>query len=166
MLKAYQNQVPKVHATAKVFEGAVCVGNVHLESDVGVWHHATLRADMASITIGEGTNVQDHVVIHTDTDQPTVIGRFVTIGHKALVHACTIHDHALIGMGAILLNGCVIEEGAMVAAGALVPPGKVVPKGHLALGSPMKVVRPLTALELEKNKENAQTYIRLKNTHG
>ena len=142
------------------------MGNVHLSADVGVWHQATLRADMAEIIIGEGTNVQDHTVIHTDTNQPTVIGRFVTIGHKAIVHACTVHDHALIGMGALLLNGCIIEEGAMVAAGTLVPPGKVVPKGHLAMGSPMKIIRPLTETEIQKNKENAQTYIFLKNTHG
>ena len=166
MLKTYQTHYPALSPSARVFESAVVVGDVTLERDVGVWHNATLRADMAPITIGEGSNIQDNTVIHTDTDQPTHVGRYVTVGHRALLHACTVEDHALIGMGAIILNGAVVEEGALVAAGSLVPPGKRIPAYHLAMGSPVKVIRALSEQEIMHNKENAQTYIKLKNLHG
>lgn len=166
MLKTYQAHYPTLSPSARVFENAVVVGQVTLDRDVGVWHNATLRADMAPIVVGEGSNIQDNTVIHTDEGQPTTIGRYVTVGHRALLHACTVEDHALIGMGAIVLNGAVIEEGAMIAAGSLVPPGKRVPKYHLAMGSPIKVIRALSEDEIHHNHENAQTYIKLKNQHG
>lgn len=166
MIKLYQQHYPVISPSARVFEGAVLVGDVTLERDVSVWHNATLRADMAPIIIHEGANIQDNSVIHTDEGQPTEVGRYVTVGHRALLHACTIHDHALIGMGAILLNGAVIEEGAMIAAGSLVPPGKRIPSYHLAMGSPVKVIRPLSEEEITHNRENTQTYIHLKNQHG
>ena len=116
---------------------------------------------MAKITIGEGTNIQDNAVVHTDTMLPTAIGKYVTVGHSAIIHACTVKDHALIGMGSVILNKAVIGEYAMVAAGTLVPPGKVVPPKTLVMGSPMRIVRELSEEEIKANHKNALTYISL-----
>lgn len=160
-LHAYKDKTPTIHETAHIFEGARIVGDVHIASQVGVWFNSVIRGDMAPITIGANTNIQDGVVIHTDKDTPTVIGKNVTVGHSAIVHAATVKDNALIGMHSIILNGAIIEEGALVAAGSVVPPGKTVPKNSLALGNPMKVIRKLSENELETNKANTQHYVDL-----
>lgn len=151
----------RIARDATIFPSADVIGDVTIGSLSNVWYHAVIRGDMAPISIGEGTNVQDGAIIHTSVKHPTDIGNHVTIGHGAIIHACTIEDGALIGMGSIVLDGAVVERNAMVAAGALIPPGKVVPSGHLALGSPMKVVRALSDEEIAANLENANHYIRL-----
>ncbi len=129
---------------ALIAAGAVVVGDVRLGRDVNVWFGSVLRGDDEPITIGAQTNVQDGVVIHVDIGFPTVIGACVTIGHKAMVHGCTIGDYALIGMGAILLSGCKIGERAIVGAGAVVPEGFEVPPRTLVVGVPAKVRRELS----------------------
>ena len=156
----YLFKQPKIDESAKII-GGVVVGDCRLEKDVNVWFHATIRGDMSPIHIGEGSNVQDNACVHTDSDYPTTIGRFVTIGHSAIIHGCTIRDHALIGMGAIILNGAEIGEHALVGAGCLVPPGKKVPPRTLVVGQPMRIIRELTEEELDHNKENAAHYIAL-----
>lgn len=141
--------------------GADIIGEVIIEKDVNMWFNATIRGDMAKVTIKEGTNIQDNVVVHTNTDAPTNIGKMVTVGHSAIIHAATIGDYCLIGMGSIILDKAVVGDYALVAAGTLVPPGKVVPPRTLVMGNPMRIVRELTEEEIEANIENSRKYIKL-----
>lgn len=152
---------PSIDKTAYVAPGAVVTGDVVLGAGSSVWYTAVLRGDSASITVGKNTNVQDGCVLHTDADHAVVVGDDVTIGHRAIVHGCTVKDGALIGMGAIVLNGAVVGKNALVAAGALVPQGMEIPDGMLAVGMPAKVRRPLTEEELLHNRQNAEEYVQL-----
>ncbi len=155
----FHSQLPAIAPTAMVFPSAVIAGDVTLAEGVNVWHHVTIRGDMAPVSIGQNTNVQDNAVIHTNVGKPTWIGAAVTIGHSAIIHAATVHDHALIGMGSILLDGAVIGEGAMVGAGTLVPPNKIIPPYTLVIGNPMKIVRELTDAERQDNRDNVGRYL-------
>lgn len=152
---------PRIDPSAVLCPTAVVTGEVTIGADASVWHHAVVRGDMAPVAIGAMTNVQDGAVIHTNTDLPTTIGARVTIGHLAIVHAATVEDDALVGMGAILLDGAVVGAGAMVAAGTVVPPRKVVPPRTLAIGNPMRIARDLTEAELAANRLNAERYVAL-----
>jgi carbonic anhydrase/acetyltransferase-like protein (isoleucine patch superfamily) len=127
---------------------ATLVGSIVLEHAVNIWFNVVIRADNDLVRIGEGTNIQDGAVLHCDPGYPLAIGRQVTVGHKAMLHGCTIGDGALIGINAVVLNGAQIGAGALVGANALVPEGKEIPPGMLAVGSPAKVVRPLTAEQI------------------
>ena len=160
----YKNIEPKLDPSVKNIGGKI-LGDSQLEKDCNVWFHATIRGDMAPIHIGEGTNIQDNAVIHTDTHLPTAIGKYVTIGHSAIVHACKVGDYALIGMGSIILNKAEIGDYAMVGAGCLVPPGKKVPPKTLVVGNPMRIVRELTDDEIQANIDNAKHYIALANEY-
>jgi carbonic anhydrase/acetyltransferase-like protein (isoleucine patch superfamily) len=124
-----------------VAEGAQLIGDVHLGDGASVWFNAVLRADDERIEIGDGSNVQDASVIHCDRDQPTLVGRNVTIGHRVLLHGCVIADDCLIGNGAVLLDGVRIGAHCLIAAGALITPGKEIPAGSVVMGSPGRVVR-------------------------
>jgi len=123
---------------------ATLAGSVVLEHAVNIWFNVVIRADNDLVHIGEGTNIQDGSVLHCDPGYPLTIGRRVTVGHKAMLHGCTIGDGALIGINSVVLNGAKIGAGALVGANALVPEGKEIPPGMLAVGSPAKVLRPLT----------------------
>ena len=149
-----------VSKKAYIAPGVRIVGDVSIEEDCGVWYNAVLRGDRAPVILKKGSNIQDGTVLHVDYDTPVVIGEYVTVGHNATVHACTVKDYALIGMGATVLNGAVIEKGAMVAAGALVTKNTVIPEYSLAVGVPAKVVRRLTEEEILKNRKNAEDYVK------
>ena len=136
---------------------ATVVGEVFLGDNVNIWYGAVLRGDSGAITVGEGTNIQDNAVLHEET----TIGKNCTIGHGAIVHGCTVGDHCVIGMGAIVLTGAVLGENCLVGAGAVVTGKMNAPAGSLLLGSPAKVVRPLTEQEMEENLHSAQPYIEL-----
>ncbi|HJK41657.1 MAG TPA: gamma carbonic anhydrase family protein [Methanocorpusculum sp.] len=142
-----------------VAPNATIAGDVTLGDDVTVLFGAVLRADMAPITIGSRSNVQDNAVIHESSGHPVTIGNNVSIGHGAIIHGCTIEDDCLIGMGAIILNGAVIGRGSLIAAGALVSERKVIPPNSLVMGVPGKVVRELTEEEAAGNLRNADTYV-------
>jgi len=142
---------PMIHPTAFVADTARVFGDVRIGAEASVWFGASIRAEVASVTIGVGTNVQDNAVLHTDDGYPITLGDSVTIGHNAIVHGAVVEDGALVGMGAICLNGALVEAGALLAAGAVVPPGGVVPAGMLAVGNPMRVLRPI------RPEENAAT---------
>jgi len=131
--------------TAFVAPGASVVGRVTMAARSSAWFSAVMRGDMDTITLGEESNLQDGAVIHVDSGHPTVVGRRVTIGHGAIVHAATVEDGCMIGMGAIVLTGAVVGVGSLVGAGALVREGQVVPKGSLVVGSPARVLGPVTA---------------------
>ena len=151
---------PRIDEQAVVADGVVVLGDVTIEKDVSIWYNAVIRGDANSISIGEGTNIQDLAVLHVDADASLAIGKNVTIGHGAILHGCTIKDQALIGMGAIVLNGAVIGKGSMIAAGALVLQNTVVPDGALYMGNPAKFRRMLTEEELTANLKNAANYIK------
>lgn len=152
----------------KVYTGhnAVITGDVSLSEDVSIWHNAVLRGDEGSITIGPRTNIQDLVMIHTGMpDYSVTIGHDTTIGHSAIIHGCTIGDECMIGMGAIIMNGAVIGNHCIVAAGSIVTEHKVFPDGSLILGSPAKVIRPITEAEIRNIKNNAEAYVHLAEKH-
>ncbi len=134
------------------------IGNVTLHSGASVWFGSTLRGDNEPITLGEGSNVQENTVMHTDPGCPLTIGANCTIGHKAMLHGCTIGDGALIGMGATVLNRAVIGAGSLIGAGALITEGKEIPPGSLVMGAPGKVVRQLDAAAMAKLLDSAAHY--------
>ena len=151
---------PEISKTAFIASSAVISGAVRIGDEASIWHNVTLRGDGNYITIGDGTNIQDNSCVHIDSAiHPTIIGRHVTIGHSAIIHACTLGDHSFVGMGAIVMDGAIIEAGAMVAAGAMVTPGKTVPTGELWAGRPAQKMRDLNDKEIEGLKTSALRYI-------
>ena len=138
-----------------ICEGARVAGDVTLGKGVNIWYNAVLRGDEGAIVVGEDTNIQDGAVLHEET----TVGRGCTIGHNAIVHGCTVGDNVLIGMGAVVLNGARIGNNCIVGAGALVTGKMDAPAGSMILGSPAKVVRPLTEAEIEGNRESARGYL-------
>ncbi len=149
---------PVVADDAWVAPGSYVIGKVTLAAKSSVWFGCTLRGDNEMITVGAGSNVQENCVLHTDMGYPLTIGAGCTIGHKAMLHGCTIGDNSLIGMGATVLNGAVIEENCLIGAGALIPEGKVIPAGSLVMGMPGKVVRELDAKAIEGLRLSALAY--------
>ena len=160
LIEDFMGLSPEISDTAFIAASAVISGAVRIGDDCSIWHNVTLRGDANYITVGDGTNIQDNSCVHIDSAQyPTIIGRHVTIGHSAIIHACTLGDYSFVGMGAIVMDGAVVEQGAMVAAGAMVTPGKVVPTGELWSGRPAKKMRDLTDKEQEGLKTSALRYI-------
>ena len=151
-------KAPQVDSTAWIADSAEVMGNVTLGPDASVWFGCVLRGDTESMSIGEGSNIQDLSVLHADIGKPLTVGRHVTVGHKVMLHGCTIGDESLIGIGAIVLNGAKIGKNCLVGAGALVTEGKEFPDGSMILGSPAKVVRQLTPEQIEGLRQSAQHY--------
>jgi len=150
----YRDILPRIHPDAFIAPGAVVIGDVEIAAGANIWYNCVLRGDVASIYIGENTNIQDGTVVHVSTGKPgTRIGANVTVGHMALVHAATVEDGAFIGMKACLLDGSTVEKEGMLAAGALLTQGKRVPTGELWAGNPAKLLRPL------KDEERAYIYV-------
>ena len=156
---------PRVHPTAFVAPGADLIGDVTLEAESSVWFQTVLRGDINRIVIGPRSNVQDGSIIHLADDYGTFVGELVTVGHKAILHACTVADEVLIGMGAIVLDGAEIGARSIIGAGALVTGGKVIPPGSLVLGSPAKVVRTLSLEEQAGIKIWAEKYVALSRSY-
>ena len=151
---------PKLGRGVFVATGAVVIGQVELGDDANIWFNTVIRGDVNTIKVGARTNIQDNTTVHVTTKTgPTLIGSDVTIGHNAVIHACTIEDHCLIGMGAIILDGAVIRSKCFVAAGSVVTPGKEMPSGMMVMGSPAKAVRPLTEMELAFLARSAKDYV-------
>ena len=161
IIEKYKGISPTISKKAKIFKNAVIAGDVTIHDFVNIWYNVTVRGDMAPVTILKNTNIQDNTVIHTNTDLPTHIGKNVTVGHGAIIHAATVKDNALIGMGSIILDGAVISEYSLVGAGCVVPPFKVVPPRTLVIGNPMKIIRELTDKEIEDIKNNKDHYLKL-----
>ena len=172
-LRPFLEHFPQLGARVYVDPAATVIGAVRLGDDVSIWPGCVVRGDVNSIEIGARTNVQDGTIVHVTHEGPytqpgglgTVIGEDVTIGHAAIVHACTIGDFALIGMGAKVLDGARVEAYGFVGAGAVVAPGKVVGSGELWLGNPARPVRRLSEREIEQLRYSAQHYIRLKDSY-
>ncbi|RAP57152.1 gamma carbonic anhydrase family protein [Oleiagrimonas sp. MCCC 1A03011] len=171
-LRSYQNQRPVLGERVYVDSAATVIGDVQLGDDVSIWPGAVLRGDVNAIRVGARSNIQDGAIVHVTHDGPftpggfpCVIGADVTIGHGAVIHACTIEDACLIGMHATVLDGAVVKRHAFVGAGALVPPGKVVGEGELWLGNPARHVRTLDAEAIEQLHYSAAHYVTLKDRY-
>jgi carbonic anhydrase/acetyltransferase-like protein (isoleucine patch superfamily) len=159
MIYALDGIRPQLHADTWVAQDANLIGRVVLEAGASVWFGATLRGDNEEIRVGAGSNVQENAVLHTDMGYPLTIGANCTIGHKALLHGCTVGEGTLIGMGAMLMNGSRIGRGCLIGAGALITEGKEIPDGSLVMGAPGKVVRELTEAQAMGLTLSAQSYV-------
>lgn len=158
-IETFAEFAPTIHPTAFVAASADVIGRVTLHEESSVWYHATLRGDINEIVIGPHSNIQDNAVVHLADNYGCHVGEYVTVGHSAIIHACTIKDEVLVGMGAIILDGAVIGERSIIGAGALVTGGTVIPPGSLVLGSPGKVVRTLPLDEQARIKSWAVKYV-------
>jgi carbonic anhydrase/acetyltransferase-like protein (isoleucine patch superfamily) len=156
---------PDVHPDAWVAPGAVLAGDVTVGAESGVWYTTVVRADFAPIRIGTRSNLQDGCVVHADPGFPATIGDGVTVGHRAVVHGCTVGDDVLVGMGAVLMNGVEVGAGSLIAAGAVLTQGTVVPPGSLVAGVPGKVRRELTEQERDSIPLSAAAYVHLLGLH-
>ncbi len=165
MIVSLDGVTPAVHETAWVAPSADLVGAVDLRAGSSVWYTAVLRADFDPIVLGERSNLQDGVVVHTDAGHPTSIGAGVSVGHRAVLHGCTIEDDCLVGMGSVVLNGAHIGAGSLIAAGAVVPEGAVIPPRSLVAGVPGKVRREIDDPGLARIRANAEVYVGLARRH-
>jgi carbonic anhydrase/acetyltransferase-like protein (isoleucine patch superfamily) len=159
-IRAYGGVSPRIDPSVLLATGCVVVGDVELGAGASIWFGAVVRGDVNSIRIGARTNIQDQAVVHvTGGTHPTWIGEDVTVGHRAVLHGCTIKDRCLIGIGAIVLDGAVVGEEAIVGAGALVPPGMVVPPRSLVMGAPARVKRSLSDADIAGLRVSADHYV-------
>ena len=172
VVRNFQGIKPVLGNNVYIDTHSVVIGDVHLEDDVSIWPMAVLRGDVNSITIGKSSNIQDAAILHVTHDgpytpggRPLIVGEGVTIGHKAVLHACTIDNYCLVGIGTIILDAVHIEHHVMLAAGSLVPPGKILKTGHLYLGNPARAVRILNDDEMANLEYSAAHYVRLKNKY-
>lgn len=170
MIRSYRGLLPRLHERVYIDEAARVIGDVELGEDCSVWPFAVLRGDVNRIRIGARSNIQDGSILHVTHDGPytpggvpLLIGEEVTIGHGVILHACTIGDRCLIGMGARILDKAVLEDEVFVAAGSIVAPGKRLESGYLYRGSPAVQARPLTESERANLKYSAEHYVRVKN---
>lgn len=165
MIRKVGDKTPQVEKAAFIAENASVLGEVTLGRGSSIWYGAVVRGDLDAITVGENSNIQDNVTLHSDTGYPIAIGSGVSIGHNAVVHGATIGDDTLIGMNAVILNGAVIGKGCIVGAGAVVSGGSQYPDGSLIIGSPAKAVAEVHPVQLMQNRKNAAEYCRLAALH-
>ena len=165
MIREYDGHKPKIHPSAYIHETAEIIGKVTIEKDASVWPFCVLRGDVDEIVIGEGTNIQDNTVIHTNAGKPAILGKRISVGHSVVLHGCTVMDDCIVGMGSIVLDGATVESDCIVGAGAVVSPNHKVPKGSMALGIPARVIRKLRPDELEHIRWNAKEYYTLSDKH-
>ena len=166
MIVPFGGKMPRDEGAAFVAPNATLIGDVVLKPGATIWYGAVLRGDDGTLTVGEGSNVQDNAVLHCDVGGRVDIGKNVTVGHSAIVHGCTVGDGALIGMHATLLNHCVIGKNCIIGAGALVPEGMVIPDNSVAVGVPARVIKTIRDDQLAHNIENAEAYVEMGRQHA
>jgi gamma-carbonic anhydrase len=143
MILSYRERAPRIASSAFIAESADVIGDVEIAGNASVWYQCVLRGDIEPIFVGENSNIQDGTIVHTLAGSPVRVGNWVTVGHRAILHGCTVEDHCLVGMGAVLLNNVKVGEGSIIAAGALVPENTVVPARSLYMGVPAQFKRQL-----------------------
>ncbi len=158
MLYEYKNKHPKIHDSCFVAPSADIIGEVSIDSDSSIWFNATIRADQHAVSIGKNVSIQDNAVVHVDFEYPVTISDDVVIGHGAIVHGCTVGKNTIIGMGAIVLSGAVVGSNCIIGAGSVVTEGTNIPDNSIAIGSPAKAVKKVTALHLQRIKTNVSIY--------
>lgn len=164
---SFMGAVPDIADDAYIAPGAQIIGNVTIGAEASVWYNCVLRGDVATISVGARSNIQDGAVVHvTRAQDATVIGTDCLIGHLAIIHGCTLHDHAFIGLGSIVMDGCVVESDGMLAAGALLTPRKRIGAGQLWAGRPAVFVRDLAPDEIARNRAGAAGYVQLAKYHN
>ena len=159
MIYNFENNTPQLHKESWVASNAVLIGKVILKKDANIWFNVVLRGDIEPITIGEGSNVQDGSIFHTDPGCPLTLGKNVTLGHMVMLHGCEVSDDTLIGIGSTILNKTKIGKNCIIGANTLIPENKIIPNRSLVLGSPGKVIRQVTDKEIENIKINALHYV-------
>lgn len=171
-IRPFKDKHPSIGESNYIDPSAVIIGDVILADHVSIWPTVVIRGDVSSVSIGAGSNVQDGSVLHVShagkfapKEAPLTIGRGVTIGHRAVVHACTVGDYCLIGIGAIIMDNAVLEDYVMLGAGSLVPPGKTLKSGYLYIGAPAKKTRALIDSEMEFLEYSSAHYVQLKNEY-
>ncbi len=171
-IREFEGVLPNIDPSAYIDDAALIIGDVEIGKDSSVWPFVVIRGDVNRVRIGELTNIQDNSVLHVTHDGPynpggyaLQIGNRVTVGHRAILHGCTIHDSCLIGMGATIMDGAVIQPNTIIGAGSLVTPGKLLESGYLWHGSPVQQVRPLGEDEIKAIEYSTSHYVNLKNRH-
>lgn len=159
MIYQLGDKKPSIAKQHFIADNATLIGDVIIEENASVWFNVVIRADMDKITIGKNSNVQDGAILHVDKGYPLHIAENVTIGHKVMLHGCTIEENTLIGINAVILNGARIGKNCLIGANALVTENMVVPDGHMALGSPAKVIKPLDEKTIAMLKQSAEHYV-------
>jgi carbonic anhydrase/acetyltransferase-like protein (isoleucine patch superfamily) len=159
-IESYESHSPEVHPSVFIAASADVIGRVTLHEESSIWYNTTLRGDINEIVIGPRSNIQDNAVVHLADDYGCYVGELVTVGHSAIIHACTLKDEVLVGMGAIVLDGAVIGERSIIGAGSVVTGGTVIPPGSLVLGTPAKVVRTLSLDEQKGVRHWAEKYVK------
>jgi len=166
MLAPFGSTQPKIGVSCFIHESAQVIGDVEMGDYSSIWCNAVVRGDVNSIRIGQSTNIQDNCVLHVESGlYPLRVGDFVTVGHGAILHGCTVGNRCVIGIGAIVLNGAVIGEGSIIAAGSLIPEGMEVPPRSMVMGLPGKVRREVSEEEVERFRANAEHYVELARTY-
>lgn len=172
VLRSYKDLFPKTGERVMIDSSSVVIGDVRLGDDVSIWPLVAIRGDVNYVSIGARSNIQDGSVLHvthkssySPEGNPLVIGENVTVGHKVMLHGCTIGNRVLVGMGSILLDGVIVEDDVMIGAGSLVPQNKRLESGYLYLGSPIKQIRPLKETEIEGLKYSANNYVKWKDEY-
>lgn len=147
MIKEFEGIYPKLDEKTFVADGVQLIGDVTMKEFSSLWYNTVVRGDVNRIEIGRYTNIQDNSVVHVADDHATIVGDFVTVGHRVILHGCTVEDHCLIGMGAVVLNGAVVGKGSIVAAGAVVLENQIIPPNSLVVGMPAKVIKTINSLD-------------------
>ncbi len=171
-IREFEGILPNIDPSAYIDDTALVIGDVEIGKDSSVWPFTTIRADVRSIRIGMQTNIQDNSVLHVTHDGPynpegyaLQVGNNITVGHRVILHGCTIHDNCLIGMGATVMDGAIIHSNTIIGAGSLIPPGKELEGGYLWVGSPARRVRALGEDEVNAIEYSTRHYVELKNRH-
>jgi|SRR6185437_8532862 len=171
-IRSYQGFTPQIGENCYIDPSSVIIGRVKIGRDSSIWCNSVARGDVSSIEIGENTNIQDLTMLHVthynpgiSSESPLIIGNNVTVGHNCCLHACTIMDNVLVGMGSTLLDNCIVEPNVFIGAGSLVSPNKRLESGYLYFGNPLKKIRPLTEEEIKFIQYSAEHYVRVKNGH-
>lgn len=162
MIRSVNAMIPTVDDTAWIAADADVMGAVQIAKDASIWFHAVIRADQNMISIGENSNVQDGCILHTDPDDPLVIGRGVSVGHGAILHGCTIEDHCLIGMGSIIMNRAHVHPYCIIGAGAVVKEEMEIPSGSVVVGCPAKIIGTIKEAQKQQIEANARHYVEWK----
>lgn len=161
MIYQFEDRIPSLPDECYVADSAQVIGDVRLGRQSSVWFGSVLRGDIEPIIVGERSNIQDNSVAHTSRNHPTILGDDVTVGHKVMLHACTVGNNCLIGMGAILLDGCEIGDNCIIGAGSVVAQGRKIPAGSLAVGTPARVIRSLSEDDFVNIRSFAERYVAL-----